>query len=139
MVQISATTSEIVTQPEVYKDFEDVFSTKNACHLPLYEDLDHTIDLIDDKQLSYKLIYNFSQNKLSIFRTYIDQNLANRFIRLSKSPAGALIFIVPQHNGVFQLYVDYQGLNNLTIKNRVPLPLVRNSLDRLCCAKMYTS
>ena len=33
---------------------------------------------------------------------------------------------------------DYRGLNNITIKNRYPLPLVRETLDALSKAKYYT-
>ena len=34
--------------------------------------------------------------------------------------------------------MDYWGLNNLTIKNRYPLPLIGESLDRLGRAKRFT-
>ena len=48
IAQISTTTSQPVILPEAYKDFEDVFSIKNAGHLAPHEDHDHAIDLIDD-------------------------------------------------------------------------------------------
>src|SRR5262245_46231924 len=34
--------------------------------------------------------------------------------------------------------VDYRGLNKVTIKNRYPLPLISESLDRLRSATVYT-
>jgi hypothetical protein len=37
-----------------------------------------------------------------------------------------------------QLYVDYRGLNRITVKNRHPLPLITKSLERLAQAKFYT-
>jgi hypothetical protein len=40
--------------------------------------------------------------------------------------------------GGVQVCQDYQGLNNITIKNGYPLPLVRETLDALCHAKIYT-
>ena len=49
MAQISSTTTEPVTIPEVYNDFEDGFSTENAGHLPVHEDHAHAINLMDDK------------------------------------------------------------------------------------------
>ena len=60
-------------------------------------------------------------------KAYIETNLANGFIRASKSPAGAPILF--DQNG---------GLNNLMIKNRYPLPLVGKSLDRLEKARRFT-
>ena len=84
----------------------------------LHKDHDHAIDLVDDKQPPYGPIYSLSENELSILRAYIDKNLANGFIRPSKSPADAPILFVPKTNGGLRLCVDYRGLNNLTIKNQ---------------------
>ena len=138
IAQIAAATTEPVIIPEAYKDFEDVFSTKNASQLPPHEDHDHAIDLVDGKQPPYGPIYSLSENELSVLRAYIDKNLANGFIRPSKSPVGAPILFTPKSNGTLRLCVDYRGLNNLTIKNRYPLPLVGESLDRLGRAKQFT-
>ena len=67
--------------------------------------------------------------ELETLKAYIKNNLANRFIRPSKSLAGALILFDKKPDGSLRLYVDYQGLNNLTIKNWYPLPLVGELLD----------
>ena len=40
--------------------------------------------------------------------------------------------------GGLRFYVDYRGLNTITIKNRYPLPLISETLDRLLKAKIYT-
>jgi hypothetical protein len=37
-----------------------------------------------------------------------------------------------------RLCVDYRGLNKITVKNRHPLPLITESLERLAQAKFYT-
>lgn len=43
----------IITKPilifKAYNDFEDIFSTKNISHLPMLENYDHTINLVDNK------------------------------------------------------------------------------------------
>ncbi len=54
MAQILASTTNTITLPEVYKDFENVFSTENAGHLPLHEGHDHVIDLINSKKTSLR-------------------------------------------------------------------------------------
>ena len=41
-------------------------------------------------------------------------------------------------DGNLCLCVDYRGFNNITIKNRYPLPLIGESLDRLGQAKRFT-
>ncbi len=76
--------------------------------------------------------------KLEILKAYIENNLANGFIRPSKSPAGALILFNKKPDGSLRLCVDYQGLNNLTIRNQYFLPFVGESLDRLGWAWRFT-
>ena len=134
---ISSVTTETVTLPKAYKDFEDVFFAENTSHLPPHKDHDHAIDLINGKQPPCRPIYSLSENDSSILPAYIDKNLANGFIRPSKSTSNTPILFVPKPNGVLQLCVDYRGLNNITIKNWYLLSLVGESLDRLYQAKQY--
>ena len=54
------------------------------------------------------------------------------------SPAGAPILFVPKGNGELCLCVDYRGLNKITVKNRHPLPLISEILDRLLGAKFFS-
>ena len=71
-------------------------------------------------------------------KAYIETNLTNGFIRPSKSPAGAPILFDRKSDSFLRLCVDYQDLINLTIKNRYPLPLIGESLNRLRRAKQFT-
>ena len=71
-------------------------------------------------------------------RTYLDGALAKGWIRRSTSPAGAPVLFSPKKDGSLRLCVDYRGLNKITIKNRCPLPLISETLDRLVGAAYYT-
>lgn len=75
----------------------------------------HVINLINSQQISYKLIYSLSFVELEILKIYIEINLANDFIMPSKSLAGTSILFIKKLNKNLQLYIDYKGLNNLTI------------------------
>ena len=92
---------------------------------------DHAIKLVDDWQVLYGPIYSLGPVKLKTLKIYIKNNLANSFIRSSKSLAGASIFFDKKPDGSLKLYVDYQGFNNLTIRNWYYLFLVGESLDQL--------
>ena len=50
----------------------------------------------------------------------------------------APILFVPKKDGGLRLCVDYRGLNSVTVKNRHPLPLITETLDRLCGSKVFT-
>ena len=75
---------------------------------------------------------------MKVLRQYLDENLKKGFIRESKSPAGYLILFAPKKDGTLRLCVDYRRLNDITIKNRYPLPNIAELQDRLCNAKIFT-
>ncbi len=104
--------------PSKYVNVADFFSPKLAADLPKYTDINnHTIKLVDDQQLPYSSIYSLRPMELEILKAHIENNLANGFIRSSKSPARALILFDKKLDSSPKLYVDYWNLNNLTIKN----------------------
>ena len=116
--------------PIEYLDFADVFLEKSAnVHPEQTETNEHAIELEKGKQPPYGPIYNLEPVELETPKIYIETNLANGFIRASKSPAGAPILFVCKPNGSLCLCINYRGLNNLTIKNWNPLPLISKSLN----------
>ena len=76
--------------------------------------------------------------ELETLKTYIETNLANGFIRPSKSPVGAPILFDKKLDESLCLCIDYWSLNNITIKNQYPLPLIGESLNRLGRARRFT-
>ena len=122
-----------------YSDYTDIFLSKLAAKLSKYTSINnHAIELEDSKWPSYGPIYSLRPVKLETLKAYIKTNLANSFIRPSKSPAGAPIFFDCNPNGSLCLCVNYCSLNNLTIKNQYPLLLIGELLDRLDRAKQFT-
>jgi hypothetical protein len=65
--------------------------------------------------------------------------LQKGFIRRSKSPAGYPVLFVPKKNRKLQPCINYQKLNNITIKNRYPLPNIRELQDQLAHAEIFTA
>lgn len=122
-----------------YLNYANIFPKEVVVKLPKHLDInEYIIDLEPNKQLPYESIYNLGLVELKTFKTYIETNLANSFIRLFKSSARALILFVQKLDGSFHLYVDYQSLNNLTIKHWYKLSLIGELLDRLKQAKQFT-
>ena len=125
--------------PIKYSDFADVFSPDLASELSKHTGInDHAIKLVDGQQPPYRSIYSLKPVELETLKAYIETNLANEFIRPLKSPANAPILFDRKLDGSLRLCVDYQSLNNLTIKNWYSLPLIGKSLDRLGRAKQFT-
>ena len=131
--------TEKVTVLVEYSDFADVFLEKSANILPKRTGAnEYAIKVEEGKQPRYGPIYSLGRIELRTPKTYIKANLANGFIRTSKSPASASILFFRKPNGSFCLCVNYQRLNKLTIKNYYLLPLISKSLDWLSQAKQFT-
>ena len=62
---------------------------------------------------------------------YLDENLKKDFIQKSQSPAEYSILFILKKNETLQLCVNYQELNNITIKNSYPLSLISELQDQL--------
>ena len=115
-----------------YSDISNVFSLKSAAELPKHIGINnHPINMLNNKQLPYSLIYSLRPMKLEILKTYIKANLASNFIRLSKFPSDTLILFVQKKDGSLRLCVEYQEFNNLTIRNSYLLPLIGKLLNSL--------
>ncbi|KAI0997911.1 hypothetical protein K3495_g10281 [Podosphaera aphanis] len=56
----------------------------------------------------------------------------------SDSPATSPILIVKKPGGGLRVCVDYRDLNQITIKDRYPIPLIQETLSRLAKAKIVT-
>jgi hypothetical protein len=79
-----------------------------------------------------------SETELKLLKDYIDDMLGKGFIRPSSSNAGAPVLFAKNPNGSLRLCVDYRGLNRITKKNRYPIPLINDLIDRLKNAQVYT-
>lgn len=91
----------------------------------------YLIDLEPDKQLFYKSIYSLGPVKLETLKTYFKINLTNGFIEFFLFLASKSIFFIKKPNRNFCLYIDYQNLNNLTIKKWYLFLLISKFLDHL--------
>uniref|UniRef100_A0A8C5MC00 Gypsy retrotransposon integrase-like protein 1 n=1 Tax=Leptobrachium leishanense TaxID=445787 RepID=A0A8C5MC00_9ANUR len=127
-----------VTIPTIYQEFLDVFDEKGVESLPPHRPYDCPIDLIPGAPIPHGHIYPLSEPELKILKEYLRENTTKGFIRSSTSPAGAGIFFVGKKDGGLRPCVDYRDLNKITIKNRYPLPLIPELMERLRTATIYT-
>ncbi len=122
-----------------YFDYADVFPSDLAMELPENTGInEYAIKLIEGKQPPYGPIYALGLVELEILKAYIETYFKTGFIQPSKFPTSASIFFNKKFHGSLCLYVDYWGLNNLTIKNRYLLPLIGETLNCWSRAKQFT-
>ncbi|KAI7799302.1 hypothetical protein IRJ41_024940 [Triplophysa rosa] len=69
---------------------------------------------------------------------YVADSLLTGIIRPSSSPAGAGFFFVEKKDGSLRPCIDYRGLNDITVKNSHPLPLMSSAFELLQGATIFT-
>jgi hypothetical protein len=78
------------------------------------------------------------EGRLWTLREYLAMSLEQGWIGSLTSPAGRPIHFVKKKDGTLRLCIHYRGLNAMMVKDRTPLPLIGEALDRLSHAKVYT-
>ncbi|KAJ1041177.1 hypothetical protein NDA10_007333 [Ustilago hordei] len=124
--------------PKPYQHLRDVFDEVEADKLPHHTEHDLHLELIEGGKPPQGPLYLKGPKEMSELRRYLDENLEKGFIRPSKSPARSPVLFVPKKDGGLRLCVDYRGLNEITVKNRAPLPLIKEQLFLLRKARIYT-
>jgi hypothetical protein len=124
--------------PSHYHAFLPVFDPQNAKLLPPHRPDDHKIELIPGKSPPAARAYPMSTEELRVLRQYLIDELRKGYIRPSTSPAAAPVLFAKKPGGGLRFCVDYRALNAITIKNRYPLPLIRETLAQLSSAKYFT-
>jgi hypothetical protein len=86
----------------------------------------------------YKSPYRIATPELAELKEHIKELLEKGFIRPSSSLWGAPVIFVPKKDGTQRLCMDYRALNEVTIKNKCPLPRIDDLFDQLhgVCARL---
>ncbi|SOV06846.1 uncharacterized protein UDID_17938 [Ustilago sp. UG-2017a] len=140
-VEMEVEVDKVVTAadiPKPYHHLRDVFDEVEADKLPHHTEHDLHLELIEGGKPPQGPLYLKGPKEMSELRKYLDENLEKGFIRPSKSPARSPVLFVPKKDGGLRLCVDYRGLNEITVKNRAPLPLIEEQLFLLRKARIYT-
>jgi hypothetical protein len=68
----------------------------------------------------------------------IDELLEKGYVRPSTSPWAALVLFVEKKDGTKRMCIDYRSLNEVTVKNKYPLPRIEDLFDQLRGADVFT-
>jgi len=113
----------------------DVFDRSKAEEIPSYRPYDYKIELLPDSKPPQTKAYRISPYKLQKIKEYLDKNLAKDYIVPSKAPYSSSVLFALKSNGDLRFCVDYRKLNNMTKKNRYPLPLIEEVIGKVMGCK----
>ncbi|KAG1938716.1 retrotransposable element [Pimephales promelas] len=124
--------------PEEYHDLREVFSRSRATSLPPHRPYDCGIELLPGTTPPRGRLYSLSAPEREALENYLSDSLKAGTIVPSSSPAGAGFFFVKKKDGSLRPCIDYRGLNDITVKNRYPLPLMSSAFEILQGAKIFS-
>ena len=124
--------------PSEYLALQGVFNKARATSLPPHRPYDCAIDLLPGTSPPRGRLFSLSAPETKAMEKYINDSLAAGIIRPSSSPAGAGFFFVDKKDKTLRPCIDYRGLNDITIKNRYPLPLIASAFELLQGATVFT-
>jgi len=125
--------------PEQYHEFLPLFNMVLADRLPPHRPgIDHEVQLKDGETPTWGRLYSMSRTELVVLKEWLEENISKGFIRQSSSPFAAPVLFAKKPGGELRLCIDYRDINSKTIKNRYPLPLIKETLNLLGKARIYT-
>jgi hypothetical protein len=121
----------------VVNEFPDVFP-EELPGMPPDRDIEFVIELKPGTAPIYKTPFRMITPELAELKEHIRELLEKGFIRPSSSPWGAPVILVPKKDGTQRLCVDYRALNEVTVKNKYPLPRIDDLFNQLRGACVFS-
>jgi hypothetical protein len=121
----------------VVNEIPDVFP-EELLGMPPDRDIEFVIELKPGTTPIYKTPYRMATPELAKLKEHIKELLGKGFIRPSSSPWRAPVIFVPKKDGTQRLCVDYRALNEVTVKNKYPLPRIDDLFDQLHGACVFS-
>jgi hypothetical protein len=119
------------------QDYPDVF-LEELPGMPPDRDIEFLIELLPGTPLISKSPYMMPVNELVELKKQIAEHQAKGFIWPSSSPWGAPILFVEKKDGTQRMCIDYRSLNEVTIKNKYPLPSIEDLFDQMKGASVFS-
>ncbi|PNX92266.1 retrotransposon-related protein [Trifolium pratense] len=117
--------------------FQDIFTEPSS--LPPHRvGFDHKIPLKDGSEPFNLKPYRYSLIQKTIIDNLVDVMLDQGIIQHSTSPFSSPTVLVRKKDGSWRLCVDFRRLNQFTIKDRFPIPLIEDLLDELAGASIFS-
>jgi hypothetical protein len=106
--------------------------------MPPNRDIKFIIELLPGTPPISKRPYRMPMNELVELKKQIAELQAKRLIFLSSSPWGAPVLFMEKNDGTQRMCVDYHSLNEVTIKNKYPLPQIEDLFDQIKGAIVFS-
>ena len=118
------------------EEFTDVFR-ETLESLPPARSVQHQVQLQGSLPKARPL-YRLTPKEDNALKQHLVEALDKGFIKPSLLPYGAAVFFVAKKDRTLRLVTDYCALNDVTVKNKYPLPLIDNLFDTLADSRVFS-
>jgi hypothetical protein len=122
---------------KVVSEFPNVF-LEDLPGMPPERKVEFAIELLPGTTPISKRAYRVSGPELVELKKQIDELSEKGYIRPSTSPWTAHVLFVEKKDGTRRMCIDYRALNEVTIKNKYPLPRIEDLFDQLRGASVFS-
>jgi len=106
--------------------------------IPPKREIEFIIELLPGTAPISKRPYRMAANELEELKKQLRELQDTGYIHPSTSPWGAPIIFVEKKDGTQRMCVDYRSLNEVTIKNKYPLPRIEDLFNQLKGACVFS-
>jgi hypothetical protein len=134
---VNSMKGKVLEDIKVVNKYPDVFPD-DLPGMPPHRDIEFSIELLPGTAPISKKPYRMDVKDLAELKKQIEELLSKGFIRPSSSPWGAPTLFVDKKDASRRMCVDYRSLNEVTIKNKHPLPRIEDLFSQMTGAKVFS-
>ena len=130
---------QVVEIPEEYRRHSRVFSEEESHRFPPSRPWDHAIELKEGapEAINCKIILTMMEEDEAL-KKFIKEQSERGYIWKSKSPYTSTFFFIKKKDGKLRPIQDYRKLNQYTIRNKYPLPLILELITQVKDASIFS-
>ena len=125
--------------PDIIQALVDEFKDELSkdVEIPPKRSVELEIPIVPGSPTPCRPMYKHSPAENEEIKRQLQDLLNKGFIRPSSSPYGAPVLLVKKKSGEYRFVIDYRWLNNITLRNRYPLPDIQTLFAQIR-GKRYT-
>lgn len=140
MMDVTGDTSPPPLHPDIHQlvtQYSSVFSSPAALP-PVRPQHDHKIPLKEGSDPINIRPYRYPLHQKDVIEKMTQELLDQGIIQHSNSPFASPVVLVKKKDGSWRMCIDYRKLNQITVKDKFPIPLIEELLDELGGAKYFS-